>query len=60
LSGTAYKASPEREHVLTTEEAALRHSARIDALGGRFALDSPRRGRTRISIELPVEPTAAP
>ena len=32
---------------------------RIDALGGRFALDSPARGGTRISIELPVEPTAA-
>jgi len=30
---------------------------RIDALGGRFALDSPPRGGTRISIELPVEPT---
>jgi len=30
---------------------------RIDALGGRFALDSPPRGGTRISIELPIEPT---
>jgi signal transduction histidine kinase len=29
---------------------------RVDALGGRFALDSPPRGGTRISIELPVEP----
>jgi signal transduction histidine kinase len=33
---------------------------RVDALGGRFALDSPTRGGTRISIELPVEPTVAP
>jgi GAF domain-containing protein len=33
---------------------------RVDALGGRFALDSPPRGGTRISIELPVEPTVAP
>jgi signal transduction histidine kinase len=33
---------------------------RIDALGGRFALDSPPHGGTRISIELPVEPTVAP
>jgi GAF domain-containing protein len=32
---------------------------RIDALGGRFALESPPRGGTRISIELPVEPTVA-
>jgi signal transduction histidine kinase len=32
---------------------------RVDALGGRFALDSPPRGGTRISIELPVEPTVA-
>jgi signal transduction histidine kinase len=32
---------------------------RIDALGGRFVLDSPPRGGTRISIELPVEPTVA-
>jgi GAF domain-containing protein len=32
---------------------------RVDALGGHFALDSPRRGGTRISIELPVEPTVA-
>jgi signal transduction histidine kinase len=28
---------------------------RVDALGGRFALDSPPRRGTRISIELPVE-----
>jgi signal transduction histidine kinase len=33
---------------------------RVDALGGRFTLDSPARGGTRISIELPVEPTVAP
>jgi GAF domain-containing protein len=33
---------------------------RIDALGGRFALDSPPHGGTRISIELPVEPRVAP
>jgi GAF domain-containing protein len=33
---------------------------RIDALGGRFALESPPRGGTRISIELPGEPTVAP
>jgi GAF domain-containing protein len=33
---------------------------RIDALGGHFALDSPPRGGTRISIELPVEPTVVP
>jgi signal transduction histidine kinase len=33
---------------------------RVDALGGRFALDSPPQGGTRISIELPVEPTVAP
>jgi GAF domain-containing protein len=32
---------------------------RIDALGGRFSLDSPPRGGTRISVELPVEPAAA-
>jgi GAF domain-containing protein len=32
---------------------------RVDALGGRLALDSPPRGGTRISIELPVEPTVA-
>jgi signal transduction histidine kinase len=32
---------------------------RVDALGGRFAVDSPRRGGTRISIELPVDPTVA-
>jgi signal transduction histidine kinase len=32
---------------------------RVDALGGRFALESPPRGGTRISIELPVEPTVA-
>jgi GAF domain-containing protein len=32
---------------------------RIDALGGRFVLDSPPRGGTRISIELPVQPTVA-
>jgi signal transduction histidine kinase len=32
---------------------------RVDALGGRFALDSPPRGGTRISIELPVEPPVA-
>lgn len=30
---------------------------RVDALGGRFALDSPRCGGTTISVELPVEPT---
>jgi signal transduction histidine kinase len=29
---------------------------RVDALGGRFALDSPPQGGTRISIELPLEP----
>jgi signal transduction histidine kinase len=28
---------------------------RVDALGGRFALDSPPRGGTTISVELPVE-----
>jgi GAF domain-containing protein len=32
---------------------------RVDALGGRFALESPPRGGTKISIELPVEPTIA-
>jgi signal transduction histidine kinase len=32
---------------------------RVDALGGRFALESPPRGGTRISIELPVEPPVA-
>jgi GAF domain-containing protein len=32
---------------------------RVDALGGRFTLDSPPRGGTRISIELPIEPTVA-
>jgi signal transduction histidine kinase len=32
---------------------------RVDALGGRFDLDSPPQGGTRISIELPVEPTVA-
>jgi signal transduction histidine kinase len=32
---------------------------RIDALGGRFVLDSPPRGGTRISIELPLEPTVS-
>jgi signal transduction histidine kinase len=30
---------------------------RVDALGGRFALDSPPRGGTTISVEFPVEPT---
>jgi signal transduction histidine kinase len=30
---------------------------RVDALGGRFALDSPPRRGTKISIELPVEPS---
>jgi signal transduction histidine kinase len=29
---------------------------RVEALGGRFALDSPTSGGTKISIELPVEP----
>jgi signal transduction histidine kinase len=29
---------------------------RIDALGGRFALVSPPRGGTRISVELPLDP----
>jgi signal transduction histidine kinase len=29
---------------------------RVDALGGRFALDSPRGGGTTITIELPGEP----
>jgi hypothetical protein len=33
LSGTANKAPPEREHVLTTEEAALRHVAMLVAGG---------------------------
>jgi signal transduction histidine kinase len=33
---------------------------RIDALGGRFALDSPPGGGTRISVELPVEAATAP
>jgi signal transduction histidine kinase len=28
---------------------------RVDALGGRFALESPPRGGTRVSVELPVE-----
>jgi signal transduction histidine kinase len=32
---------------------------RVEALGGRFALDSPPSGGTKISIELPVEPTPA-
>jgi GAF domain-containing protein len=32
---------------------------RVEALGGRFALDSPPRGGTTISIELPVEPAVA-
>ena len=32
---------------------------RIDALGGRFTLDSPPGGGTRISVELPVESTVA-
>lgn len=32
---------------------------RVDALGGRFTLDSPPGSGTRISIELPVEPTIA-
>jgi signal transduction histidine kinase len=30
---------------------------RVDALGGRFMVDSPPRIGTRISVELPVEPT---
>jgi signal transduction histidine kinase len=30
---------------------------RVDALGGRFELDSPPQGGTRISIELPLQPT---
>jgi glucose-6-phosphate-specific signal transduction histidine kinase len=29
---------------------------RVDALGGRFELDSPPQGGTRSSIELPLEP----
>jgi signal transduction histidine kinase len=29
---------------------------RVDALGGRFALDSPAHGGTRISVELPAVP----
>jgi signal transduction histidine kinase len=29
---------------------------RVEALGGGFALESPARGGTRVSIELPVEP----
>jgi signal transduction histidine kinase len=33
---------------------------RVEALGGRFALDSPPSGGTRISIELPVEPAGLP
>ena len=28
---------------------------RVEALGGRFVLDSPRGGGTRISIEMPLE-----
>jgi signal transduction histidine kinase len=32
---------------------------RVEALGGRFALDSPPSGRTKISIELPMEATVA-
>jgi signal transduction histidine kinase len=32
---------------------------RVDALGGRFVLDSRPLGGTRISIELPVDPTVA-
>jgi signal transduction histidine kinase len=32
---------------------------RVEALGGRFALESPPGGGTRISIELPVEQSAA-
>jgi GAF domain-containing protein len=30
---------------------------RVDALGGRFAVDSPPRGGTTISVEFPIEPT---
>ena len=33
---------------------------RVDSLRGRFAVDSPPRGGTRISIELPLEPMVAP
>src|SRR5262249_13637148 len=32
---------------------------RVDALGGHFALTSPPRGGTRISIDLPIEPPVA-
>jgi signal transduction histidine kinase len=28
---------------------------RVDALGGRFAVDSPPHGGTRISVELPAD-----
>jgi GAF domain-containing protein len=31
-------------------------SDRVNALGGRFAFDSPAGGGTRISVELPIEP----
>ena len=31
---------------------------RVDALGGRFELDSPANQGTRLSIELPLEPSA--
>ena len=33
---------------------------RVEALGGRFTVDSPASSGTSISIELPVEPTVAP
>jgi signal transduction histidine kinase len=33
---------------------------RVDALGGRFALESPATGGTRISVELPLELVAVP
>jgi signal transduction histidine kinase len=32
---------------------------RVDALGGTFACESPANGGTRISVELPLEPTVA-
>jgi GAF domain-containing protein len=32
---------------------------RVDALGGHLALESPPRGGTRLSIELPVEPSGS-
>jgi signal transduction histidine kinase len=44
----------------TSSRGGLRGLAdRVEAIGGRFALDSPRDGGTRIVVELPPRPSGA-